>query len=99
MIDKYMPETMYIRIGKEGWEASVIPDWTKYVRADTAKDDEYFKDIIIQCIKVTNEHIIPDGISDREAMSKLYGILDNAEIVERLGGTEAIRAAMQKVGG
>lgn len=35
-----------------------------------------WKDLVDQCIAVLRRHIVPDGISDHDALSELYGILD-----------------------
>ena len=43
-----------------------------------------FKIWLRDCIKVLQEHLVPDGISNNKALGRLYGILDNKLIVNTL---------------
>lgn len=45
------------------------------------------------CIGVVQHYIIPDsGISPEAALSEIIGLLDNAEIVEKLAASKALIA-------
>jgi len=44
-----------------------------------------FKIALKDCISILNTHITPSGkMSDKEALSELYGILDNKNMVNNL---------------
>jgi hypothetical protein len=58
------------------------PDLLEALQKMTAK--------VNACIGVLQSHIVPDGISDKEALSELYGLLDNAEIVKDLSSSNQI---------
>ena len=49
--------------------------------------DGYFKGITEEAIKILGEYLPPDGIDSKETLSRLLGIFDNKEIVERLKRT------------
>jgi hypothetical protein len=52
-------------------------------RAEKAEvREKAMKLILISCVQVLNRHIIPNGISDNEALDELYGHLDNREICQ-----------------
>ena len=38
-----------------------------------------YKSLVDKCVSVLQSHIVPDGISDKDALSELYGILDGPE--------------------
>ena len=45
----------------------------------------FFKIVIKDAIKVLQEHILPDSkMTDHEALTELYGILDNKNIVNNM---------------
>lgn len=47
---------------------------------DTTNDQvSLFREIVNRAVEVLNRHIVPDGISDNDALIELYGIFDGPE--------------------
>ena len=57
---------------------------SKSAFSDGVMREEYFKGVVKEAIKILGEYLPPDGIDSKETISRLLGIFDNKEIVEKL---------------
>lgn len=57
---------------------------------ENTESNIYMTDTVNKCIDVLQRHILPDStLTAEDAINELYGILDNAEIVEMLNLSKA----------
>lgn len=90
---KYIATIHNMRDGKDNPEKIIESEANaKLISAapENTESNIYLTRLVLNCITVLQRHILPDGgLSDAAAMSQLYGLLDNQEIVNRLKLSEA----------
>lgn len=65
-------------------------DMLQSTEANVIHTADYMHNTVKRCISVLQSYLPPDGISDKDAISELLGILDNAEIVKELKDAEKL---------